>query len=99
LARTYVAMRVMPVYHSPEEAMDALTRGEADAVITDSTSAHQYMDAHSGALNLLSPTITDEPYVIAMPFGAFGLADSVNATIERLRSSGELSTMMGIITK
>jgi ABC-type amino acid transport substrate-binding protein len=97
LARTSVAgMRVMSVYESPAEALDALSKGEIDAAITDNTSAQAYLGAQNGALAILSPPLTDEPYVVAMPNRATGLSARVDAVIGRLRTSGELARMMGL---
>jgi ABC-type amino acid transport substrate-binding protein len=70
-----------------------------DAAITDSTSAQAYEHAHPGAIAILSPPLTDEPYVAAIPAKANQLAGRVNATIERLRESGELARIMGIGTR
>lgn len=99
LARTtVVGMKLKSSYQTPTEAMDALTRGELDAAITDNTSAQAYMRAHPGTIAILSPPITDEPYVVAMPAKAEELAVRVNATIARLRASGELARMMGLAT-
>lgn len=99
LARTYVTMKLMSVYHSPEEALAAVARGDEDAAITDNTSAEAYARTHPGSLSILSPGVTDDPYVVAMPVRASGLADSVNATIDRLRASGRLAAMMGLAGK
>ena len=53
---------------------------------------------HAGAVNVLQPPLTDEPYVVAMPAGADALAAQINSTIERLRADGELAHMMGLST-
>lgn len=93
-------VQLRSIYHSPEEALDALTRGEVDAAITDNVSAQSYLRAHASAngrpsLQVLSPPLTDEPYVVAMPAKAIGLSARVDALITRLGSSGELGRMMG----
>jgi ABC-type amino acid transport substrate-binding protein len=66
-----------------------------DAAITDNASAQAYLRANRGALVVVPPPLTDEPYVVAMPARADALAERVNATIERLRASGELARIMG----
>lgn len=100
LTRTTVpTMSLHSIYSSPQEAMDALVNGEVDAAIADNTSAQAYEQAHPKAVTILSPPLTDEPYVVAMPVRAAGLATSINATIERLRASGELARMMGVASK
>jgi ABC-type amino acid transport substrate-binding protein len=96
LARTTLpSMQLRSTYHSGSDALDALVRTEVDATITDNTTAQAYLAAHHGAVEVLSPPLTDEPFVVAMPAQATGLAAQVNATIERLRGSGELARMMG----
>jgi ABC-type amino acid transport substrate-binding protein len=92
---TAPGMQLSSVYHSPDEALEALARGEVDAAITDNTTAQAYLAAHPGTLGVLSPPLTDEPFVVAVPARADALAESVNATIERLRNSGELQRIMG----
>ncbi len=100
LARiTIKGMIVRPTYQTPNDALNALVQSAADAVITDNTSAQAYRRAHPDAIAILSPPLTDEPYVVAMPVKAAGLAGRVNATIERLRDMGELGRMMGLTDK
>jgi ABC-type amino acid transport substrate-binding protein len=96
LARTSLpGMRVVSVYRSPVEALSALARGELDAVITDNVSAHTYLRDHPGELAVLTPPLTDEPYVVAMPAKAHGLAAHIEATLSRFRAAGELPTITG----
>jgi ABC-type amino acid transport substrate-binding protein len=97
LARTAIpTMQVHPSYHSASDALGALTHGELDAAIVDNTSLQEYLAAHPGTLSVILPPLTDEPFVVAMPVQAGGLASRVDAVIERLRSSGELARMMGM---
>ena len=97
LARSTVqGMKLQSIYHSPEDALSALAGGELDAAITDNVSAWAYLRDHPQTLGILPVTITDEPYVVAMPAQATGLGARVDATIGRLRASGELARMMGM---
>lgn len=97
LARTSVlGMQVRATYTSADEVLAALARGEIDAAITDNTSAQAALRAQPGRYSILSPPLTDEPYVIAMPVRADGLATQVDATIARLRASGQLALVMGL---
>ena len=82
-------------YHSSVDALNALARGEVDAAITDGVSAQSYLAAQPGRLAIVPPPITDEPYVVAVSAQAPALASSVDNTISRLRSSGELAHIMG----
>ena len=89
-------VQVRSVYLSAEEALSALVKGEVDAAITDSVSAQAYISANPGSLAIVPPSITDEPYVVEVPAQASALASSVDATILRLRTSGELDRIMGL---
>lgn len=89
------SMQLRSVYLSADEALTALVRGELDAVITDGISAQDYLRSQPGTLAVVSPPITDEPYVVAVPALAPALSTSVDSTISRLRASGELDRMMG----
>ncbi|MEO5953888.1 MAG: ABC transporter substrate-binding protein, partial [Chloroflexia bacterium] len=83
-------LTLLSTYHSPGEALQALTEGKADAVITDNLSAQTYIATHPQTLAILDPPLTDDPYVIAMPVTADALATHINATIERLRAANQL---------
>lgn len=95
LARFIIpTMQVKSDYRSAADALDALIRGEVDTVIADNTSAQEYIIERQGALTVLSPPLTDEPFVVAMPAQANILAERVDTTIARLRNSGELERIM-----
>ncbi|HEX8228417.1 MAG TPA: ABC transporter substrate-binding protein [Chloroflexia bacterium] len=96
---TAPGMQLQSTYRSPEEALAVVVSGEVDAAITDNTSAQTYLATHPGSVTVLSPPLTDEPFVVAVPARADALAGSVNATIQRLRNSGELSRIMGQLPK
>ena len=91
-------LRLDSTYHSAEDALNALAGGRVDAAITDNLSAQTYTTEHAGAVYVLQPPLTDEPYVVAMRAGADALAAQINSTIERLRADGELPRMMGLST-
>ena len=95
LARTNLPMQVISDYHSAAEALDALSQGQLDAAIVDNTSAQEYLAAKPALLKVLSPSLTDEPYVVAMPVQASALAARLDATINRLAASGELGSHDG----
>ncbi len=99
LARTTVTgMKLRSIYQSSGEALDAVTRGELDAVITDNTSAQAYRREHLSNVTQLAPPLTDEPFVIALPARANGLGARIDSEIARLAQSGELARMMGLAT-
>src|SRR5438477_11337886 len=79
LARTSLpTMQLRSEYHSAADALDAALHGDLDAVIADNLSVQEYVASHPNALSLLSPPLTDEPFVVAMPVGATGLAEHVD---------------------
>lgn len=96
LAReTVQGMQVLSRYHSTDEAFGAVLKGDADASVADNLSAEEYARSHPGSVKIVLPPLTDEPYVVAMPVKATSLADSINATIEHLRATGRLASIMG----
>jgi polar amino acid transport system substrate-binding protein len=99
LSRDGVRNIDLQTFDTPQEALDALISRDIDAAITDTSSAYSYARAHPGSISIVSPPLTSEPYVIAMPAGATSLAEQVNATIARLRASGELAKLMGIASE
>jgi ABC-type amino acid transport substrate-binding protein len=99
LARTTLPMQVISDYHSAREDLDALSRGLLDAAIVDNTSAQAYLASNPASLKVLFPSLTDEPYVVAMPVRATALAAHVDVTISRLATSDELDRMMGEYSK
>jgi polar amino acid transport system substrate-binding protein len=98
LSRNGVPNIDLQTFDTPQEALDALVERELDAAITDTTSAYAYANAHSGSIAILSPPLTSEPYVIGMPAGATSLAARVDSTLARLRASGDLARMMGVVS-
>lgn len=89
-------LNLLSTYHSADDALDALTQDKMQAAITDNLSAQSYVAAHPQVLTILDPPVTDDPYVVAMPVRADALVARVNATIERLRASGELARIMAM---
>jgi ABC-type amino acid transport substrate-binding protein len=85
----------LQTFDTPAEALAALAQGELDAAVTDVPAAHSYMRDNPGKVALVSPQLTSEPYVAAVPAGAQTLAQQVDTTLARLRASGELAEMMG----
>jgi ABC-type amino acid transport substrate-binding protein len=89
-------MHLVSTYHAASDALEALTRGELDAVVTDNTSAHTFAQSHPGSVEMPAPPLTDEPFVVAMPAAAPGLGVRIDATINSLRTGGQLEQLMGL---
>ncbi len=74
-------------YETPEAALDALRRGEVDAVVTDAVSALGLTETDRRFV-ILTPGLTFEPYVLAMPVGAYQLQGKVDRILADLRAGG-----------
>ncbi len=73
------AMRIDATFETPEAALAALAAGKLDAVITDAVSSLAAM-AHHPQLTI-ARALTFEPYVLAVPVGAYQLQHEVNRVI------------------
>jgi polar amino acid transport system substrate-binding protein len=87
LARQNPTITPRSEYETPEAALQALRRGELEVVVTDTVSALglTQTDRH---FRIVSPGITFEPYVLAMPIGAYQLQNNVDKTLDDLRREG-----------
>ncbi|MFO7168071.1 MAG: ABC transporter substrate-binding protein [Chloroflexota bacterium] len=73
-------------YDTPEEALDAVLRGEADAAIVDNASALMALGRRPGLS--IAAALTLEPYVLAFAPEAFELRERANRALEDLRREG-----------
>jgi ABC-type amino acid transport substrate-binding protein len=73
-------------YDTPDAALDALRRGNVDAVITDSISALPLVQQDRRFV--IARGLTFEPYVLAMPVGAYQLQANVDRVLGELRDEG-----------
>jgi ABC-type amino acid transport substrate-binding protein len=74
-------------YDTPAEALADLRRGALDAVIVDNAAALSEIGRRPG-LRLVTPALTLEPYVLAVPIEAFQLHAEVNRALDELRKEG-----------
>ena len=86
LARRDPRIVARSAYDTPAEALAALRRGEIDAVITDIVSALSLTEVDRRFA--IARGLTFEPYVLALPIGAYQLQSEVNAALDDLRSEG-----------
>jgi polar amino acid transport system substrate-binding protein len=86
LARNNPSIDARSDYETPEAALDALRRGQLDAVITDTVSALGLTE--SDRRFVIARGLTFEPYVLAMPVGAYQLQGRVDAILDQLRREG-----------
>lgn len=76
-------------YATPSDALDAVRRGEADAVLVDAISAYQAAD-HDSSLHIAQEKITDEPYVILVPLDSPQLLQAINEVLAHFHADSTL---------
>jgi polar amino acid transport system substrate-binding protein len=77
---------------TPQNVIDALVAGEADAILVDSVTLRQ-AEAAGAPLVAAGPHVTSNPYVIVVPRRAFELLEKTNAGLARLAQSAELAAL------
>ncbi|MBQ8781679.1 MAG: transporter substrate-binding domain-containing protein [Oscillospiraceae bacterium] len=80
-------------YNKGFEAVQALVQDKIDAVIIDREPAKVYISQNDG-LKILDQSFTDEEYAIAVAKDNEELLEKVNASIEKLKSSGQLQNII-----
>ncbi len=78
-------------YLTPHEALEAVKEGEVDAAIADVVSAYEFIREEGGLRIVVQ--VTDDPYVIAVPFEALILLGEVNEAIVEWREDGFLERL------
>ena len=73
---------------TPEEAMQAVESGQADAALTDTAAARQYVAAHSASR--LGPRQTSNPYVITVRANAPELLRALDRALAQVKADGTL---------
>jgi len=87
LARRTVGLRVLE-RDAPDEAMEAVESGQADAALADTAAARQYVAAHP-ALRL-GPRQTSNPFVIAVRANAPELLRALDGALAQVKADGTL---------
>ncbi len=80
-------------FETPQAALDALGRGEADAVLVDAVSAYQFANREPG-FAVLQPPLTDEPYVMAIRADSPVLWGKLNDALAQLNAEGLLQRLL-----
>jgi ABC-type amino acid transport substrate-binding protein len=83
LRHDYPAVEVRSEYESPAELLAALERGAIEAAITDAVSALSLTERNREFV--IARGLTFEPYVLAMPAGAYQLQAEVDQILGDLR--------------
>jgi polar amino acid transport system substrate-binding protein len=89
--RRLPSLSVLP-FNDPDAALEAVAGGAADAALVDSTSAR--LHAGRGApLQVLSPTVVPEPFVMVVRIEDRALLDRLNSALSRLQAGGGLESI------
>jgi ABC-type amino acid transport substrate-binding protein len=75
---------------SPDAALDAVVKGDADAVIIDAISLALY---RGGDLVSVGAPLQSNPYVVVVPARASGLLTAVNQALAELQADGTLAQL------
>ncbi len=70
--------------------MQALLKGDVDAVITDVASSRGFVGANAGKLKVLDETLSSDPLGFIFPKGS-DLVAPVNAALKSMREDGYLA--------
>lgn len=76
-------------YATPDEALEAVQRGKADATLVDAISAYQAVRSDP-SLRITQEKITDESYVIVVPPGSPQLLEAINETLSHCHADSTL---------
>lgn len=82
---------VIPV-EDPETKLAALSSGDADALIVDHVTAIG-LTAGQAQLRIISPPVTDEPYVVAARREDRGLIEALDRALDGLAADGTLDAL------
>jgi ABC-type amino acid transport substrate-binding protein len=76
----------------PDEALQAVAEGRADAALVDGVSAWQFAGREAGVRPLEGAVVSD-PYVIVLPIRSPGLLQAVNEALAELQADGTLAAL------
>lgn len=86
-----LGLEILPV-REPEELLEHLVAGDAEAAICDRVHAHALLRA-DGTLRIVGEPLTDEPYVIAADIAATDLMRHVDEALAEWERSGYLQSL------
>jgi ABC-type amino acid transport substrate-binding protein len=90
-------LHVLKIMHftTPDEAMDAMVSGKADAAIVDYVSARLYLRAHPGLPVSISPRyVTGDAHVIAIRLSSYDLVGAINDVLDDMQRDGTLDAII-----
>jgi ABC-type amino acid transport substrate-binding protein len=77
---------------TPEDVLDALAAGEADAALIDNVTLRQ-AQGRGAQVVAVGPALESNPYVIASPHKANKLGDQIAETLARLQENGVMTDL------
>lgn len=81
-------------YNTPDEALDAVAAGRADAAVVDGISARLYLATNDG-VQVAGDPVTVEPYAMVVRIEDKALLEKLNESLDRLQEGGRLDEMIG----
>ncbi len=94
LQRDGVALELLS-FATPQEAIDSLLDGSADALLVDNVTLRQ-AQGNGAQLSAVGAVLDGTPYVIAMPVEAYDLHHSVAAAMSKLHTDGMMSALENV---
>lgn len=86
---------IVEPYNSPDDALTAVSTGDAAATLIDSISGRLFIKEHpQAALQWLPDPVTVEPYAIVVRSTDQSLLQKLNDSLAQLQTSGELSAII-----
>lgn len=87
------------LYDSPDEALDTVLAGEADAAVVDAIAARLWLRARAGAgeaveLEIAPEYVTHDPFAVAVRADNGRLWEAINAALATLREEGTLDAIL-----
>jgi ABC-type amino acid transport substrate-binding protein len=80
-------------FTTPDEAMEAVGQGKADAALTDWVTARLYLRTHSG-VSISPEWVTSDVYALAVRLSSYDLAGSINAALNDMERDGTLGAIL-----
>lgn len=86
-----VALEIVQ-FETPQDVIDALAAGDADAVLVDQVSL-RIAQGNGAEIVAVGEVMESTPYVLVSPKRATRLAQEINAALERLKANGTLQEL------
>ena len=91
LQRSDPSIQRLP-FPSPQEAVHAALKGEADGVLVDGVTL-RLMQGEGAGLVAVGPALESNPYIIALPLPAYRLREEINTALAEFVTTGFLAEL------